>query len=83
MYNETTVKKPRNVYQCHLCCTPIEGEHIKIVQVQHGVFYSERAHKECITACDEMCARCEYTYDCDSSITDCFLNTYVNTEINE
>ena len=83
MYIETTVKKPRKVYQCYLCCTMIEGEHIKIAQVQDGVFYSDRAHTECILARDDMCAGCEYKYDCDSSVTDCFLNTYVNKGINE
>ena len=77
MYIETTVKKPRNVYQCTYCCNPIEGEHVKIVQVQDGDFHSDRAHKECQEACKDMCAGCEYQYDCQSSVTECFLNTYV------
>lgn len=80
MYCETEIKKPRNIYQCTYCCTPIEGVHTKIVQVQNGDFFSDRAHNECVKACDKMCGRCEYQYDCQSSVTECFLNTYVNKE---
>ena len=81
MYKETKVTKPRNVYQCEMCCTPIEGEHTKVARVYNGDFFSYRVHNECNEACDDMCGACEYQYDCDSSITECFLNTYVNKEM--
>jgi len=81
MYHETIVKQPKCVHQCELCCCPIDGKHLKVVQTQNGDFYSSREHFECHEASLEMCADCPFSFDCQHPIQDCFLTHYVYKEV--
>lgn len=79
MWKEIIVKKPRKTYKCGLCFKTITGQHNKVVVVQNGDFHCWREHLECNTTRHNMCNKCEYNNDCQTSLTDCFQE-YCNNQ---
>lgn len=75
-YKVTTIKKPRKVHKCSMCCDPIIGEHLYIKTVQENVFYSMRIHEECYARMNTMCSHCEYSGDCQESIEQCYMDNF-------
>ena len=71
-FRKREIKKPQKSYQCELCCQKINGKHFYL-SGKNDDFYTFRAHIECFDKMEKMCGACEFEYDCDMSVAECFL----------
>ena len=70
--HETIVQRPNKTYGCYLCGKEITGEHIKVFFVDGVKGCSYRTHKDCYKEAQKMCADCDYCYDCQYDVAECF-----------
>lgn len=77
MQQTRIIEKPRKDHICYACGSKISGRHIYNVSVIDGDFYYGRFHFQCDARINEMCGKCDYSNDCQTSLQDCFYETYI------
>ena len=80
--NQTRIiENPKKDHTCYACGLKITGRHIYNVSVIDGDFYYGRFHFKCDARINEMCGKCKPNNDCQSSLQDCFYETYLQEAI--
>jgi len=72
-YREQIISNPRKNYVCYACGKIIIGKHLYIAGISSiGDFCTMRIHIGCSEKAKEMCSVCEYSFDCQYDIGECF-----------
>lgn len=80
--SETIIKKPRKIHKCYLCGNDIITSYIKFAGVDRGEFFTMKNHIDCHKKMQNICSECEYSYDCESDMRDCFYEKHLKYKDN-
>ena len=77
---ETIIQRPNKTYVCYLCGKEITGENIKVFFAEGVRGSSYWAHMDCYKEAQKMCADCDYCYDCQYDVAECFYERIKDKE---